>query len=88
MLQEANVPILYPLKTPDNYFFGVFRGYNIEILVRNFLRILRNYLLIPDIETKKKKKKKKKTTSSNPASYPQKFSIVHKLFSRKRRTKM
>ena len=37
----ANVPILYPLKTPENQrFSGVFRGYNMGILARNGLQIL------------------------------------------------
>ena len=32
----ANVPILYPLKTPENLWFsGVFRGYKIETLAKN-----------------------------------------------------
>ena len=35
----ANVPILYPLKTPENQkFSGVFRGYKIWTLARNGLR--------------------------------------------------
>ena len=34
----ANVPILYPLKTPENHgFSGVFRGYKMGTLVRNGL---------------------------------------------------
>ena len=34
----ANVPILYPLKTPENQrFSGVFRGYKIGTLARNGL---------------------------------------------------
>ena len=36
----ANVPILYPVKTPRNlYFSGVFRRYKVETLVRNDLSI-------------------------------------------------
>ena len=32
----TNVPILYPLKTPENQrFSGVFRGYKMETLARN-----------------------------------------------------
>ena len=35
---QARVPILYPLKTPENLSFsGVFRGYKMEALVRNEL---------------------------------------------------
>ena len=35
----ANVPILYPLKTPENLWFsGVFRGYKMGTLARNRLR--------------------------------------------------
>ena len=35
----AKVPILYPLKTPENLWFsGVFRGYKIGTLARNGLR--------------------------------------------------
>ena len=35
----ANVPILYPLKTPENQkFSGVFRGYKMETLARNGLK--------------------------------------------------
>ena len=35
----ANVPILYPLKTPENQrFFGVFRGYKMGTLARNGLK--------------------------------------------------
>ena len=31
----ANVPILYPLRAPENQrFFGVFRGYKMEALAR------------------------------------------------------
>ena len=34
----ANVPILYPLKTPENLdFSGVFRGYKMGTLARNGL---------------------------------------------------
>ena len=34
----ANVPILYPLKTPKNlWFFGVFRGYKMRALARIWL---------------------------------------------------
>ena len=34
----ANVPILYPLKTPENFWFsGIFRGYKIGTLARNGL---------------------------------------------------
>ena len=34
----ANVPILYPLNTPENHrFSGVFRGYKMETLARNGL---------------------------------------------------
>ena len=34
----ANVPILYPLKAPENQrFSGVFRGYKIGTLARNGL---------------------------------------------------
>ena len=34
----ANVPILYPLKTPENLFFsGAFRGYQMGTLARNGL---------------------------------------------------
>ena len=34
----ANVPILYPLKTPENQrFSGVFRGYKSTALARNGL---------------------------------------------------
>ena len=33
---QANVPILYPLKRPENLWFsGVFRGYKIRTLARN-----------------------------------------------------
>ena len=36
----ANVPILYPLKTPENLWFsGVFRGYKIGTLAGNLLKI-------------------------------------------------
>ena len=36
----ANVPILYPLKTPENQWFsGVFRGYKRATLVRNELTL-------------------------------------------------
>ena len=36
----ANVPILHPLKTPENlWFFGVFKGYKIGTLVRNGLTV-------------------------------------------------
>ena len=36
----ANVPISYPLKTPENLWFsGVFRGYEMGSLTRNELRI-------------------------------------------------
>ena len=36
----ANVPISYPLKTPENLWFsGVFRGYEMGTLTRNGLRI-------------------------------------------------
>ena len=35
----ANVPILYPLKIPDNQgFSGIFRGYKMEAFVRNGLK--------------------------------------------------
>ena len=35
---QSRVPILYPLKTPENLSFsGVFRGYKMEALVRNDL---------------------------------------------------
>ena len=35
----ANVPILYPLKTPENLWFSeVFRGYKMGTLARNGLR--------------------------------------------------
>ena len=34
---HANVPILYPLKTPNVWFSGDFRGYNMEILAGNRL---------------------------------------------------
>ena len=35
----ANVPILYPLRTPENFWFsGVFRGYKMGTLARNGLR--------------------------------------------------
>ena len=35
---QANVPILYPLKTPENQRFSVvFRGYEIGTLTRNGL---------------------------------------------------
>ena len=34
----TNIPILYPLKTPENQvFFGVFRGYKMGILAENVL---------------------------------------------------
>ena len=34
----ANVPILYPLKTPENlWFFGVFRRYKMGTLAKNGL---------------------------------------------------
>ena len=34
----ANAPILYPLKTAENFWFsGVFRGYKMETLARNGL---------------------------------------------------
>ena len=37
----ANVPILYPLKTPENQrFSGVFREHKMGILARNELRSL------------------------------------------------
>ena len=36
----ANVRILYPLKTPENYrFSGVFERYKIVILTRNGLKV-------------------------------------------------
>ena len=35
---HANVPILYPLKTPENQRFShVFKGYKMETLARNSL---------------------------------------------------
>ena len=35
----ANIPILYPLKTPENQrLSGVFRGYKMQTLARNGLR--------------------------------------------------
>ena len=41
----ANVPILYPLKTPENlWLFGVFRGYKMGTLARNRLTCSRDYL--------------------------------------------
>ena len=41
----ANVPILYPLKTPENQrFSGVFRGYKMGTLARNGLNVHRNYI--------------------------------------------
>ena len=34
----ASVPILYPLKKPENFWFsGVFRGYKTGILIRDGL---------------------------------------------------
>ena len=43
---QANVPILYPLKTPENQrLSGVFRGYKIETLARNGLKKILNKLL-------------------------------------------
>ena len=37
---QANVPILYPLKTPENLWcFGVFRGYKMRALARNGLGV-------------------------------------------------
>ena len=37
----ANVPILHPLKTPENLWFsGVFRGYKMRTLARNGLNVL------------------------------------------------
>ena len=36
----ASVPILYPLKTPENLWFsGVFRGYEMGTLARNGLML-------------------------------------------------
>ena len=36
---QANVPILYPLKTPENLCFsGIFRGYKMGTLTRNGLK--------------------------------------------------
>ena len=36
----ASVPILYPLKTPENLWFsGVFRGYKMGTLARNGLKM-------------------------------------------------
>ena len=41
----VNVPILYPLKTPENQkFFGVFRGYKMGTLARNELNDLQSDL--------------------------------------------
>ena len=38
-LSLANVPILYPLKTPENpWFSGVFRRYKMRTLARNGLK--------------------------------------------------
>ena len=36
----ANVPILYPLKTPENLWFsGVFRGYKMGAFARNWFNV-------------------------------------------------
>ena len=45
----VNVPILYPLKTPENFWFsGVFRGYKMETLARNGFK----KLLPKEVETR------------------------------------
>ena len=38
----ANVPIWYPLKTPENQSSGISRGYKMQTLAKNRLRILVN----------------------------------------------
>ena len=51
----ANVPILYPLNTPENLWFsGVFREYKMETLARNGLNKKKNetnYERFPQIST-------------------------------------
>ena len=42
---QANVPILYPLKTPENRFSGVFKGCKMGTLARNGLKL--TYSLLP-----------------------------------------
>ena len=40
----ANIPILYPLKTPENLrFSSVFRGYKMGILARSGLRQMKTF---------------------------------------------
>ena len=48
----ANVPILYPLKTPENQSFSdVFRGYKMETLAKNgLISVSMNYFFLKSFE--------------------------------------
>ena len=49
----ANVPILYPLKTPQNQgFSGVFRGYKMGTLARNGSKIIGSWFRVFQLDKK------------------------------------